>query len=493
MRAFDDPETVLSYCQSQQMREDGSIASPDYLDYVAELSGDTWRADHVADGADEIARHLAVKNTIPNVSGALLRREPLLQVMTEHFDRIARLRVAGDWLVYVLCLEHGRLAFSAQALNLHRRHAAGIAISTAAAADGNADHLREILAVQRFVADRHPVPDAVRRKAPPLRQGDLRAVRPRPQLRSEARRPRGVGPGTPSRGETRPRPRAGGALRRGARRPVADAYRPQLGFMIVGAQKAGTSALASFLYQHPEICMSMPKEAHLFDAPDYSSDWTPAQIDERYRPCFAHCDAGTLRGEATPIYLFLPAIAGELKRYNPDLKLVVLLRDPVESAPSRTTTWRRTGTRSACRCGWRCSASRSDCGGARTRRTSTRTCAGTPTGGAASTACSYGTSTAASTATGVLVVRSEDLLQRHDTVLRRVFGFLGVSPDVRVPPRYRLRRRPRRPAAPRGGVAARAVVPRRGPAGAAPVARRGQFPARDQRGEPVVRPRSGCR
>ena len=164
VRAFDDSETVISYCQSQQMREDGSTTGADYLEYVADLSRDRWRADHVAEGADEIARHLAVKNTIPNVSGALFRRQPLAAVMQEHCDRIERLRVAGDWLTYVLLLERGRLAFKAQALNLHRRHAGGIAVSTARS-NGNADHLREILAVQRFVADRHPVPDDVRQQA----------------------------------------------------------------------------------------------------------------------------------------------------------------------------------------------------------------------------------------------------------------------------------------------------------------------------------------
>ena len=162
--AFDDPETVLSYCQSRQMRADGNISGADYLAYVADLSAEKWRSDHVADGADEIARHLAVKNTIPNVSGALFRRERLAEVLTAHFDRIAQLPVAGDWLTYILCLERGRLAFSAQALNLHRRHARGIAISTAAS-NGNVDHLRQILAVQRFVADRHPLTDDVREKA----------------------------------------------------------------------------------------------------------------------------------------------------------------------------------------------------------------------------------------------------------------------------------------------------------------------------------------
>ena len=45
-----------------------------------------------------------------------------------------------------------------------------------------------------------------------------------------------------------------------------------------------------------------------------------------------------MRGEATPVYLFLPEVAAELARYNPHLKVIVVLRDPAERA---TTTWRR--------------------------------------------------------------------------------------------------------------------------------------------------------
>ena len=80
--------------------------------------------------------------------------------------------------------------------------------------------------------------------------------------------------------------------------------------------------------------MASRKEAHLFDAPGYSSAWTPAEIDERYRPFFEHEAGARVRGEATPIYLFLPEVARELARYNPDLKVIVLLRDPVERAIS---------------------------------------------------------------------------------------------------------------------------------------------------------------
>ncbi len=215
---------------------------------------------------------------------------------------------------------------------------------------------------------------------------------------------------------------------------MPETRRPLLDFLIAGVQKAGTSALGSFLYQHPELCMSVPKEVHLFDAPDYSRDWTPAQIDQRYRPCFAHCDAGTLRGEATPIYLFLPEIAGELKRYNPDLKVIVLLRDPVERAVShyymeknrdmeRLPLWlallaepfrlrRPEDTSHADSHLRRHSYRRRGLYSLQLRNLYRHFDRGR-----------------------VLIVRAEDLLHHHEAVLRRVFAFLGVSPDVRIPPR----------------------------------------------------------
>lgn len=105
-------------------------------------------------------------------------------------------------------------------------------------------------------------------------------------------------------------------------------------FLIVGAQKAGTTALAHFLDQHPAICMANPKECHLFDDPDYDSSWSREDVDQRYQPFFADCCESALWGEATPAYMFYPDIAAELARYRQDLKILVLLRDPVERAIS---------------------------------------------------------------------------------------------------------------------------------------------------------------
>lgn len=107
-----------------------------------------------------------------------------------------------------------------------------------------------------------------------------------------------------------------------------------LDFMIIGAQKAGTTALSHFLSQHPAVAMARGKEVHLFDAQDYSKHWAANEINQRYAAYFDGASSALLWGEATPIYLYWSQIIPELNRYNPALKLIVILRDPVERAIS---------------------------------------------------------------------------------------------------------------------------------------------------------------
>ena len=222
-----------------------------------------------------------------------------------------------------------------------------------------------------------------------------------------------------------------GSPRHGPAMP--DARGSKLDFMIVGAQKCGTTALAHFLSRHPGIGMAAQKEVHLFDAPDYSGDWSPEEIDERYRPSFEHCPGAAIRGEATPIYMFLPEVARELERYNPELKLIVLLRDPVERAVSQYCMERDRGDEHLPL--WLALLSEPF----RLRR-----CRDAQQADSAMRRHSYRRRGLYSLQlrnlyryfdrSRVLVIRTPDLLQHHDAVLRQVFAFLGVSGDVRIAP-----------------------------------------------------------
>lgn len=105
-------------------------------------------------------------------------------------------------------------------------------------------------------------------------------------------------------------------------------------FLIVGTQKGGTTALAKFLAQHPEICFALGKEVHFFDGVDYDPDGDSTQLNHHYQKAFPNWQGEQVVGEATPIYMYLPFIAERIYRYNPQMKLIFLLRDPVERAIS---------------------------------------------------------------------------------------------------------------------------------------------------------------
>ena len=114
-------------------------------------------------------------------------------------------------------------------------------------------------------------------------------------------------------------------------------------FLIGGTQKGGTTALAHFLGQHPEICLPTCKEAHFFDAADYPENETPGAGGERYRTRFPAAAEGRLCGDATPVYMYLPEVTRRVWRYQPGMKWIVLLRDPVERAVSHYRMGRARG------------------------------------------------------------------------------------------------------------------------------------------------------
>ena len=157
---FGDPEVVLAYSQSQQVGANGKMMARDYLGYVSDVDSELWRADYRRDGETEIAEALSVKNTIPNVSAVLFRRTVLADVLKESLEELCDFRNVADWLCYVRVLQRGAVAFRAEALNYHRRHAAGVTISSA-----DRRHLDEIAAMQQTVEQMTAIREEKRRAA----------------------------------------------------------------------------------------------------------------------------------------------------------------------------------------------------------------------------------------------------------------------------------------------------------------------------------------
>ena len=98
--------------------------------------------------------------------------------------------------------------------------------------------------------------------------------------------------------------------------------------MVIGAQKAGTTALFDYLSDDPRFNLSREKETHFFD--DESQDWSAPDY-AAYHAWFDMERPG-LKGEATPIYVFWPGSLERLRAYNPDARLILMLRDPVQRA-----------------------------------------------------------------------------------------------------------------------------------------------------------------
>jgi len=108
----------------------------------------------------------------------------------------------------------------------------------------------------------------------------------------------------------------------------------KLDFMIIGAQKSGTSALDSYLRFHPEIGLPVKKELQHFNNERISR--LPEAIRNtyyhRFFPDFTNPDK--LLGEATPDYIVEPLAMDRIRAYHPAIKLIVILRDPVSRAYS---------------------------------------------------------------------------------------------------------------------------------------------------------------
>ena len=121
---------------------------------------------------------------------------------------------------------------------------------------------------------------------------------------------------------------------------LLDLFRPPMrpAFLIIGAQKAGTSALFRMIAAHQQVAAPVVKEHHFFD-----NDLHYARGMRHYLSGFPRkgpATRGRITFEATPNYLFNEASCERIHRELPGVRLIVVLRDPVSRAFSAWNMFR---------------------------------------------------------------------------------------------------------------------------------------------------------
>jgi hypothetical protein len=109
-------------------------------------------------------------------------------------------------------------------------------------------------------------------------------------------------------------------------------------FLIIGAQRSGTTSLYNYLQTHPYIRSSSTKEVHFFDRRfDEGVNWYRAHFPTRIAKAYAQHfrQRAFVTGEASPAYLFYPHAPRRVAQVLPQVKLIVLLRNPVDRAYSQ--------------------------------------------------------------------------------------------------------------------------------------------------------------
>lgn len=119
-------------------------------------------------------------------------------------------------------------------------------------------------------------------------------------------------------------------------------------FFIVGTPKAGTTSLYHYLDEHPDVFVSPIKETNFFSYEEIKSQGLFYNEEHictlsAYEDQFANAGKAKAIGEASVSYLFYPSVPAKIKYYNPDAKIIAILRNPIDRGYSHYLMDRRLG------------------------------------------------------------------------------------------------------------------------------------------------------
>lgn len=154
--SFNQEEIVLSYANSKIVGPNGEYYNTyDNIPWLTDLDETKWTSDYHNNGTDELLSALAIKNTIPNISAVLLRKEPALKAVKHAISY----KKAGDWIFNAYMTRYGHIAYCSDPLNYHRRH--GLSVTSKESDDKG---VREIYLIHKHFVDNFHIPISTRRQ-----------------------------------------------------------------------------------------------------------------------------------------------------------------------------------------------------------------------------------------------------------------------------------------------------------------------------------------
>ncbi len=145
MPSFRDKKVVLSYCKSLVIDSDSVVLDYDYNSYTEDLDKHRWEKDFVLDGKKFVTEYLSQKNVIPNASSVIFRKSATKGIEKYLNDY----QTVGDWFAYIYIIMQGKVNYSAEALNGHRRHGKSII----ACQEKSALFAKEIMMIKTYLMD----------------------------------------------------------------------------------------------------------------------------------------------------------------------------------------------------------------------------------------------------------------------------------------------------------------------------------------------------
>ena len=168
MKGFEDPEVVLSYAESMIINKWGVVIAPNFRWSRDKEKTGHYKQSYIKDGKDEIQEIMAIRCTIPNVSGVVIRND---KKFLNYFNEALKYTQVGDWYFYGKILENGKISYNRKALNKFRIHKGSIT----AGAKKAEQHLREIQEMYKYFENNYKLSNEVKKRM----RGEAERVRAR--------------------------------------------------------------------------------------------------------------------------------------------------------------------------------------------------------------------------------------------------------------------------------------------------------------------------